>query len=410
MRPLPLLSLLLLLPACASLSPQRAVAPAKGAPAPDARKQDTDLLGVLVPADATGLSLWPSAWKGELVVLEVAQDGARVEQGEVVLKLDARALSEELERARLELESARVRHEALLARHALEADAAQAELVRSRAALDRSRRSLASWSDTELALEDRTLALQEARERARVEDQVDELDQLQKMYEHDELVDATEGIVLKRAQRELALTNDQGAIARDQRAVRTGLQRQLEREGRVEAVVREEQALARLEATQAIDARTREDAARRSAAELGEKERQHERLAADLELCELRAPRSGVLLHGRVEEWRPGKTPQRLARGKGVPSRTEVLLVADPRSLAVAVDLPEARARQGQAARVHPLGAPDRTLSGRVVLPALPVVGAGDGGRYEARIELDEPAEGLVLGGHARVELVDEER
>jgi multidrug resistance efflux pump len=382
---------------------------AQAAPAPqNAGKGSPGLVGLVAPAELEALALWPEAWKGELVVLEVLPGGTPVQAGEVVARLDGRALDEELAKARLELGSARVEHQGLLAKHALEDEAAAAALEQARAGLDRARRALESWLGPETAFEDRGNEIQSLRERARIDDQVDELDQLEKMYAADELVDATEGIVLKRARRDLESTRAAVALSEDRRAHQIATQRKLEREGREEAVRMQALALGRLERSQAVAAASRADAALRSQAQLAEKDERVARLERDHELLVLRAPRAGVLLHGKPRVWRPGRSPGRLERGGSIPTRAEALFVAAPERAAIAVDLPEsalAGATDGARVKVRPVAEPERELTGRLVLPALPSP-KGEEAVWEATVELDGPAEGLELGGRAKVELV----
>lgn len=310
--------------------------------------------GVLAPLDGAVLSLWPEAYSGSWLVLEVAAQGTSVAEGDVVARLDPRAIDEELHRSELELASSDLAHQGLVERNRIETEAAQASLARARAALERARRGLAGWQQQELAFQRRSEELSRRYEDANVEDQTDELDQLEKMYSGDELVDATEDIVLKRARRGLSITQTQNQLARDRSKYRQELQVALEIEQRDDDVRAQAEAVERLERQQALDARARADAELRSADALALQSDKLARLRRDRALFELRAPRAGLLLHGAPRDYRPGKAPARHERGSQLEVRRDVFVVASPVPAEVAFDVSDAeRARFASGAGIE---------------------------------------------------------
>lgn len=403
-RTLPLVLLLAL--ACRSSAPRSGSAASPAAVATD----PGETRGVLVPLDGTVLSLWPEEYAGTWLVLEVLPQGAHVEAGEVVARFDARDIDEELHRRALEQATSALQHQALLERDQLEAAAAQAARERARAGLDRAQRALGGWQREELAFQQRSEELSRRYQDANVEDQTDELDQLQKMYAGDELVDATEDIVLKRSRRALALTQLQNQLARDRADHRQRLELVLEGEQRAEDVRAQGEAVARLERQQELDARARADAELRSADALAQQGAELARLRQDRALFELRAPRSGRLLHGGPRDHRPGHTPPRHERGSQLTSRAELFVVAPPEPAAVAFDVGDAeRARFASGTRVAvELLAGDQTgaairSSGTVELEAYPRSLSVDGTTLEGRVRLDQPLAGALYGQRVRV-------
>src|SRR6185436_17081035 len=133
----------------------------------------------------------------------------------------------------------------------------------------------------ELAFEQRSQDLSRRYQQANLEDQTDELDQLEKMYKGDELVDATEDIVLKRSRRGLALTKDGNALASERTKHHEEFELVLERERREEELRAQTESVARLERQQELEARARADAERRSAAALAEQKEKFARLQRD---------------------------------------------------------------------------------------------------------------------------------
>lgn len=334
-RTLPLFLVLALLGCRASSAAPTAVTEGKAS----AQGEKGEKLGVLAPLGGTAIALWPEAYAGALIVLEVAPQGAAVAAGDVLARLDARALDEELRRAELELGTSTLNHQSTLERNRLEAAGAQAALGRARAGLERARRSLESWKGVELAFEQRSQEISRRYQQANLEDQTDELDQLEKMYKGDELVDATEDIVLKRSRRGLALTKDQNALSSERTKHHEAFELALERERREEELRAQEEAVARLERTQELEARGRADAERRSAAALAEQTEKLARLQRDRAFFELKAPCAGVLLHGGLREYRPGRSPARFERGSALATRSEIFVIAPPTPLGVTYDV-----------------------------------------------------------------------
>lgn len=405
------LPLSLLALSCASVATESGAAatPEAAAAAAEASKPKAPAhTGVLVPAELEAISLWPETYRGELLVLEVLPQGSPVEAGDVVARLDTRALTEQIRQAELDVRSAEIKHAGLVERNRMAAEAAESKRARTTAELERARRALEGYLEHELSFSQRGDELSEMREKHWVDDQKDELDQLEQMYEADELTDATEEIVLKRSRRDLEHTQRRNALSRDQRDYQVNYTRAMQREQREEAVRKQEQALEHLLRTQALDTESRVDGETRSAAELEKKRTQLARLQADLELLTVRAPRAGILLHGKERDYRPGGSPPRLARGSNLSARKDAFVVAAPDELEVALDVPEsalAKVRDGAGAVVRPVAQPDVELRGALVLPTYPASRKGGESQFEAVVELNDPAPDLVVGMHVKVEL-----
>ncbi|MEM7307005.1 MAG: hypothetical protein AAF682_10065 [Planctomycetota bacterium] len=419
----PALSLALL--SCAASSELREATPRKAAasraqeaPAADAAEEagPWEHRGVLVPAAPAAISLWPEAYTGELLVLEVLPHGSAVRAGDVLARLDPGKLDDAIADAELGLSSARVQHAGLLERNAVADEAAAAALVRAEAGLVRARRSFTGYKDQELAFALRADDLSRQREESWIADQLDELAQLEAMYEADELTDATEEIVLKRSRRDLALSRASSALSADRRGYRVELTDKLSLEARGEDVERKAGDLAHLRRTQDVDAAGRTNAVERSQADLARKERRLTRLRSDRTLLEVTAPRDGVLLHGSLRSMRAGGGPATVRRGDRLSARSDAFLVAAPSALDVALSVTEterAALPAGTGERpvlVRPLGGGDE-LAGTLVLGRYPASAAGGESGFDATVTLAEPAPAaLVAGTHVTVELVEVER
>jgi multidrug resistance efflux pump len=381
----------------------------EGGPAAPAKPGAIERTGVLAPVDPAVLTLWPATWSGEMLVLEVAEHGSSVKQGDVVLTFERRGFDQKLTSAERDLHSSEIRHAGLLERNRLDEQSAASALEQTKAKLDRARRALDGYLGREIPFSKRQDELMALREKSNIEDQQDELAQVEKMYSADELVDDTEEIVLKRSRRDLATTIDSVKLSRDRRQYEDELPEALQIESRKEDVSVQELALERLQKSQEIERIARQDAEARSTAELAEQRSELERLRGDAQLFTLKAPRDGVLLHGKLDDYRPGSAAGRLERGSRVALRSDVLMVADPAHMAVAIDLPEsqrAALHPGGSAIVRPLSLPGTELSGKVALDAWPEPKPGDEGQFAGTVVLQDPLpEGLQFGLRAKVEL-----
>ncbi|HVS19543.1 MAG TPA: hypothetical protein VMT18_13135 [Planctomycetota bacterium] len=408
------LSLALLLAACASTaeSQRSAGAPrSDSASAASATKSGSEpVIGTVAPAAPSAVALWPREYAGELLVLEALPQGASVAQGDVLVRLDTERIEKAIREAELNLGSAEVAHAGLIERHALADEAAALELVQARARLERAQRALEAFKTREAEFNARNDQLRERYERQSIEDRVDELAQVEAMYEADELVDATEEIVLKRSRRDLDTARFSTALSADRRAFEVEIARPMQLEAREEEVAAQTASVERLVRSQAIDARAREDAAARSALALEDKRADLQELRADLELFTLRAPADGVLLYGELDDYRPGAKPPLVERGGRLTARSEVLMVADPRRLAIAFDLSEtqrAGLAQGASVVVRPLSRPDAELTAELSIEPFPAPrpAGKDGALFAARATLPAGDHELLFGMQAKVEL-----
>ncbi len=416
--------LLLVLPsilcatACRSTEPTATGSPKSAAPggaasgpapiAKPATPPATERPGVFAPAAPAAVSLWFEAYAGETLVLEALPQGSEVKEGDVLARLETKAIDDQVHQAELESASSAVRHQGVVEKNKIDEDGATAALELAKAALDRAKKSLDGWSQKELAFNRRGDEISKKNEDAGIDDQKDELAQLEKMYKADELVDATEEIVLKRAKRRLAISEDARTLSVDRRGYRIDYDEAMQTELKKEAVKTQELALDRLVRSQAVEKRAREDALLRSKDALDQQNQRLEKLHRDREKFVVKAPRAGILLHGREKDYRPGRTPARYERGSQLPARTDVFLVADPAAVAVAFDVPESMlgdAREGAAVEVKAVAPAGASGIGTVHLEAYPGTKVGEENGWEATAKLSTAIPGVLFGTRAKVVL-----
>ena len=379
-------------------------APPIAKPAPPA----TERPGVFAPAAPAAVSLWFEAYAGETLVLEALPQGSEVKEGDVLARLETKGIDDQVHQAELEAASSGVRHQGVVEKNKIDEDAAAAALEQTKAALDRAKKTLDGWMQKELAFNRRGDDISKKNEDAGIDDQKDELAQLEKMYKADELVDATEEIVLKRAKRRLAISEDARSLSGDRRGYKVDYDEAMQTEVKKEAVKMQELALDRLVRTQTVEKRAREDALLRSKDALDQQNQKLDKLHRDREKFVVKAPRAGILLHGKEKDYRPGRTPARYERGSQLPARTDVFLVADPAAVAVAFDVPESMlgdAREGAAVEVKAVAPAGASGIATVHLEAYPGTKVGEENGFEATAKLASAIPGVLFGTRAKVVL-----
>lgn len=366
---------------------------------------------VPAPADALPIELWPESWTGEWLFLEVAAHGGYVHEGQLIARFEPRPMTEAVERAERDLDAARLEQRAAEGRAAIEASADEERLATAIAALARARRNFQGWREIELPMRREQSALQDLFAVHNLEDAEDELEQLEAMYGFDELTDATEELVLMRNRRNLARSRTQLDLSRRQRAFAEEFTLAHEDQEREEEMQRQEAGMERLRGTLEIDAAGRRERLARSADALKRQERDLERLRGDLKLLEIRAPREGLLLHGSPQDYEPGRTPPRHARGDRAATRRPVFTLSNGSRFAVVLELGEkdrAMLSPGSAVEVRCPSLSDFVRNGRLEVESFPLPRSVAGGEslYAATVSLDAELRGIAPGMKAEVKLI----
>jgi multidrug resistance efflux pump len=367
------------------------------------------LEGTLVPADAAPQSLWLEAYRGELLVLEVADHGAHVNAGDLLLRLDSTGIEERIRQSAFDLEQARQRLESMNAKHQIDAEASAEELARAQRELDWSRRALEAYLQKEKPFKLEQIRLQEQGSQHGLEDQRDELEQLEKMYREDELVDATEEIVLKRSRRQLASSLAWASLQSQQRAHDLAHAEAIKQERLEQEVAQKEAAFDRQQRSALLQRAAAAAEAERAAFDLEKQSVELDKLRRDQERLLVRAPRAGMVLHGALDA---GAGAAILKRGSRAALYDVLLSVVDPDRLAVSARVPERlilSARSGRAVEVAVGAVPDFAATGRIETEALPSARDGNENIHRARVTFEKRDPRLGPGMRCALTVVVEE-
>jgi hypothetical protein len=366
--------------------------------------------GVFIPAVFEEIEIWPEEYSGELLVLEVIEHGAPVNQGDVIAHFSLRSIDRQIEMLGRELRSSALSLKLTKERAALDDAAARMTLEDTRADLELTRRSVEGWEKHELEFQQRTAEMQKQATENYIEDQKDELAQLEAMYRDDELVDATEEVVLKRARRDLARSNTALDLQVDRREYTESFTEASQTERKRIQLRAKERALERLIKTQEMDKLNRQEGIVKAELAFKDLEDKLGRLKRDRELLNVRAPRSGVLLHGSEDHYRPGQVAPRHKRGSRLGFRTPLFLVADPDRFNLALSIPESKLdtlKHGMGATVRPKDLKHGKGVGVLRMDRFPSPksAAAPENTYDGVIVIDGTMQGLVAGMRGKAEI-----
>ncbi len=363
-----------------------------------------ELDGVLVPAEASPIELWLESYRDELLVLEVVDNGTFVNEGDVLIRFDTRRIDEQIRQTEFDLREAQEKLESTVGENRIQEEAAAAELVRADKEAGWSARRLQGYLDKEKSFKLEDIRLRNQSAQHSIEDQRDELQQLENMYREDELVDATEEIVLKRSRRSLAQSLAWTSLREQQNQHELALAEVLRQEGLELDATQKRDGLERQQRSTEIKRLAREVALRRSRHDLDKQRIGLERLGRDREQLSVRAPRSGLVLHGDLDD-APGAAT--LERGSRPGLFKTIMTVATPDRLKVVVSVPESsleRARNGVAAEVTVPALEEFGTTGRLEVSYLATSRGGDGQNlYRAEIALEDRDSRLRPGMKCKV-------
>jgi len=362
-----------------------------------------------LPAEATLLRLPAEVWP-DFEILKIAPHGSKVAAGDVLVKFDAEDIDKKLVDAR----RAFVASELNLAQAELDAKSVTEGTPLKLDAIRRAARN--AKEELEYFTKTRRKATEEAAEqglkRAKeaLENAKEELKQLGKMYDADDLTEETEEIIL---------TRQKDAVARAEFGLRMEtldhertLKVTLPREAEALTAADKEATLALAAAEEELPRKLKLQAIQLEAARLGFA-REKENLAkfeADRKLFELTAPAAGWFYHGTIEDgrWTTGELIKTLVvNGKAPLKRPFATFIPATAKLAMVAFVDEATSR---------VLAPDlkgsATLAGRgdLELPATLLTTSptpGLDGRYRANLEITWPKDLAVTpGATAEISLV----
>lgn len=302
-----------------------------------------ELDGIIESRKNTPVFVEPKSWT-DLTILEAVEHGTKVKKGQVLIRFETDKLEKAIEDQEASIPLAEIKLDA--AKVALELLEKTGPIT-----LEEKRKSKAQKEDDFAYFENvrRPMDERSARERVKAYQNYlmyseEELKQLKKMYENDDVTEETEEIVLKRAQN--SVDSDRWSLER----IRASTDRTLN-----VSIPREHESLKRSLKRSHIDWEVAEESAERALEtkrlEIEQQERtlakSHEKLDdlnSDLDSLIVKAPHDGIVYYGasRKGKWVTAAIVEKKLIPGGRASVREVLMtVVDPSRLRVRVAVPE---------------------------------------------------------------------
>ncbi|MSR48022.1 MAG: hypothetical protein EXS13_13350 [Planctomycetes bacterium] len=378
-------------------------APPQAAPAPIERN------GTFVPAEATEVKLELEGYQGGLKLVEVVAHGTPVRGGEVIARFKLDDVDGAIAAAERDLRSTEIRHQNQREQARTEQEAADQRLADAIEAVEKAEQAQSVYEKTEIELKRRGVELNDGYTQDGLEDQKDELSQLEKMYTADELTDATEEIVLKRSRRQLARSLASYEIQKARRRLDEEVSEPEVAKAKKRAVRDAKTGRDRLARQLEMEKRSRDDGLVRLEPEMGDANERVAKLRRDRERMVVRAAKDGIVLHGAMADYEPGRGAARHQVDAAVGAGATLFTLAQPGALAVALDLPESQVLkldQNLAVKVIPAADAARTLVGRLRYERFPDPRSASGAEnsYEATVELDGAMEpSFVVGMRCKI-------
>jgi len=187
----------------AAAKPAEAKKPAAPpAPVTEVKKEDfrvtVTLPAVFEGTKLTPVSVDPKAWS-DLTVLSAVEHGSRVKKGTRLVQLDLKALEDQVETLQAADKTARLTLQTAIDGLANLEKTTPLELEATRRAKRQSDQDLERWLKVGRTREEETYKRNTESSARQLEYAQEELNQLQKMYDEDDLTEETEEIILKRA-------------------------------------------------------------------------------------------------------------------------------------------------------------------------------------------------------------------
>lgn len=303
-------------------------------------KQET-MTGKIAPMEGKQVVLDWARWNGQATFIDVALHGSRIEEGNVIARFDASAIEERLHDTKRRWNATSMRNELAKIRADMAEEAAHRRLRDAEIALEDAHKAQQNWEEFELIQQRKSAELSAQRSKAGLEDTEDELEQLKAMYTEDELTDATEEIVLKRSIRNLEAQRFSARLSSAMRDFTAKVRWPRTSRDRRLAVERAEVALNNLRTNIELDAVDRTLAANDRDEAMAKLTIEVDELTADLSAFVVKAPASGILVHGGLRQYQAGQKPPRFSEYSDSYTKRGLFTIYQQENQGVILQIPE---------------------------------------------------------------------
>ena len=376
------------------------------APATHALKKGTlkskaQVDAVIEPRQMEAVKLTPKSWS-DFTVQEVVAHGARVKKGDVLVKFEADKLKDQLDDLEAERPGAKIAFELATAELENLEQSTPAKLDSAKRLFRNADEDYSYFESTGRPQREKSAKFSLKGAEQRLENVSEELKQLQKMYEADDVTEETEEIVLKRQKYALEaaqfyLDSTKLTTTRDLDVLIPREYENLKNNRRDQelALTLAEQNLPRTLAKKKLDHEKLKRDQKKAEKKLAD-------LKSDMELLAIESPMDGVVFYGANEngKWTTGgAVSKKLVAGGKVMANEVLMTVVNPDDLVMKATISESELgnfEEGLKGTASPISAPKKKIPVRLEkLGELPLPGGG----FEAQISFKKDKAVRLLPG-----------
>lgn len=307
-------------------------------------KIDVEVTGTVESESMSEISIDTKAWT-DLKIKNIAEEGSQVKKGDTVVWLETDKIDKSIEEKSFDLKLSELSIENLKLNvggleQTLSLDQALAERTMKHAQED-----FDYFNEVERPMSEKSAQNSLKSSQWSLENSQEELGQLEKMYNEDELTEESEAIVLKRAKR--SVEQSEFWLERSQQNTKRTLETSLPRtaQEKEDALERQKLEYEKAKITLPMTLEQKKIELRKSLFGFEKQSKSLADLKADRELMEMTAPSSGIVYHGRCVrgKWSSasGTGSRELKEGSSVPAKKTFLTIVDPSNVFVRCDLDE---------------------------------------------------------------------
>ncbi len=352
-------------------------------------KIEETLDGAFVSENMKQISLWPEQWS-TFKIEEVVAHGTKVQEGETLIRFERKDLLESIADLELALhlsEQKMIRSEQEIPQNkrTLERQLADAEENLRRVEEDYQR-----YKETEREQSIDSAKMRLKSSKFNLDYYRDELEQLEKMYEADDLTEDTEEIILRRQRFRVERAEFYFELSKynHDKTLRVTIPRR-DRD-KEESLENSKQRLDGAQTASQVDLNVARYELEKQKKERSKSLEKHVQLLADKSLMTIKSPAAGVVYYGESVDGKWSKLAEmrrKLLPGKSVVKGTVLMTVVDPSSLFFLTKIDEKlllSIKQRQSAEVQPTVDGSEPLDGTIAsISAVPIAD----GEFEATID-----------------------
>lgn len=390
--------------------PKKAEAPAVHTVKRGVLKVKANVDAVLESAEMQPVKIVPKSWS-DLTVAETVAHGAKVSKGDILVRLETEKIRDQIEDLENERPGSKIAYELATAELENLEQTTPLKLDSAKRAFRNADEDYGYYESTGRPQREKSTKFSLKSSEQRLDNAMEELKQLEKMYEADDITEETEEIVLKRQKFsvEAAQFFLESAKLNTTRDLEIFIPREYEnlknsRREQELSLTLAEQNLPRTLAKKRLDYEKLKRDQKKGEKRLGD-------LKGDLEMLTVRAPMDGMVYYGACEngKWTSGGVVAKKLIPGGKLSANEVFMtIVDPDKLVLKTTVQESdlsNFKVGQKGTASPVAAPDKKLAAKLEdLGQIPLPGGG----YEARISFrKDKTVRLVPGMNCKVSFTE---